>query len=108
MAAGRVPKRRPHDRGEALWRVDVADLGREPGRGRDRARRPAHFPGAPLLARKPSQPGWAAGGGEAVTPEKYRYADAVPAPGGGLIAVREDHTDPAHVKNAIVRVPQRG
>jgi len=49
-----------------------------------------------------------AGGGEAVTPENYRYADAVPAPGGGLIAVREDHTDPAHVKNAIVRVPPRG
>lgn len=39
-----------------------------------------------------------------MTPEGYRYADAVPAPGGGLIAVREDHTDPAHVKNAVVRL----
>jgi hypothetical protein len=28
----------------------------------------------------------------------------VAAPGGGLIAVREDHTDPADVKNAIVRL----
>jgi dipeptidyl aminopeptidase/acylaminoacyl peptidase len=45
-----------------------------------------------------------AGGGEAVTPEGYRYADAVAAPGGGLIAVREDHTDPAKVKNEIVRL----
>jgi dipeptidyl aminopeptidase/acylaminoacyl peptidase len=41
---------------------------------------------------------------EAITPEGYRYADAVPAPGGGLIAVREDHTDPASVRNAIVRL----
>jgi dipeptidyl aminopeptidase/acylaminoacyl peptidase len=40
----------------------------------------------------------------ALTPEGYRYADAVAAPGGGLIAVREDHTDPADVKNAIVRL----
>jgi len=39
-----------------------------------------------------------------MTPNGYRYADAVPAPGGGLIAVREDHTDPATVKNAIVRL----
>jgi dipeptidyl aminopeptidase/acylaminoacyl peptidase len=39
-----------------------------------------------------------------MTPEGYRYADAVPAPGGGLIAVREDHTDPAKVRNAIVRL----
>jgi dipeptidyl aminopeptidase/acylaminoacyl peptidase len=38
------------------------------------------------------------------TPPGYRYADAVPAPGGGLIAVREDHTDPTAVKNAIVRL----
>jgi dipeptidyl aminopeptidase/acylaminoacyl peptidase len=39
-----------------------------------------------------------------ITPNGYRYADAAPAPGGGLIAVREDHTDPAVVKNAIVRL----
>jgi dipeptidyl aminopeptidase/acylaminoacyl peptidase len=46
------------------------------------------------------------GGGapEPMTPEGYRYADAVPAPGGGLIAVREDHTDPAKVRNAVVRL----
>ncbi|HZZ88616.1 MAG TPA: S9 family peptidase, partial [Caulobacteraceae bacterium] len=41
---------------------------------------------------------------EAVTPDGYRYADAVPLPGGGMIAVREDHTDPAKVRNAIVRL----
>ena len=43
-------------------------------------------------------------GGDPVplTPKGYRYADAVAAPGGGLICVREDHTDPADVKNAIV------
>ncbi len=41
---------------------------------------------------------------EALTPEGYRYADAVPLSGGGLIAVREDHTDPANVRNAIVRL----
>jgi dipeptidyl aminopeptidase/acylaminoacyl peptidase len=41
---------------------------------------------------------------EPITPEGYRYADAVPAPGGGLIAVREDHTDPANIRNTIVRV----
>jgi len=41
---------------------------------------------------------------EALTPEGYRYADAIPLPGGGLIAVREDHTDPAIVRNAIVRL----
>ncbi len=39
-----------------------------------------------------------------VTPSGYRYADLVAAPGGGLIAVREDHTDPADVKNAIVHL----
>jgi dipeptidyl aminopeptidase/acylaminoacyl peptidase len=44
---------------------------------------------------------------EPVTPEGYRYADAVPAPGGGLIAVREDHTDPAQVRNAVVRLSGR-
>ena len=42
------------------------------------------------------------------TPEGYRFADAVPTPGGGLIAVREDHTDPANVKNAVVRLPADG
>ncbi len=40
----------------------------------------------------------------ALTPAGYRYADAVAAPGGGLICVREDHTDPADVRNAIVRL----
>ena len=45
---------------------------------------------------------------EPMTPEPYRFADAVPAPGGGLIAVREDHTDPANVKNAVVRLPAAG
>ena len=45
-------------------------------------------------------------GGEAepLTPEGYRYADAAALPGGGLVAVREDHTDPAEVKNAVVRL----
>jgi dipeptidyl aminopeptidase/acylaminoacyl peptidase len=46
----------------------------------------------------------AGGAPEPITPEGYRYADAVPAPGSGLIAVREDHTDPAKVKNALVRL----
>ena len=48
--------------------------------------------------------GGALGGGEPtpLTPPGYRYADLVAAPGGGLIGVREDHTDPADVKNAIV------
>jgi len=41
---------------------------------------------------------------EALTPDGYRYADAVPLPGGGLITVREDHTDPANVRNAVVRL----
>jgi dipeptidyl aminopeptidase/acylaminoacyl peptidase len=41
---------------------------------------------------------------EPMTPEGYRYADAVPARGAGLIAVREDHTDPKHVRNAVVRL----
>lgn len=41
---------------------------------------------------------------EAMTPEGYRYADGVAAPGGGLLAVREDHTEPASVRNAIVRL----
>ncbi|HXQ13992.1 MAG TPA: prolyl oligopeptidase family serine peptidase [Caulobacteraceae bacterium] len=38
----------------------------------------------------------------ALTPEGYRYADLVARPGGGLIGVREDHTDPADVRNTIV------
>ena len=37
-----------------------------------------------------------------LTPKGCRYADCVAAPAGGLICVREDHTDPADVKNAIV------
>ncbi len=41
---------------------------------------------------------------EPLTPPGYRYADCVAAPGGGLVCVREDHTDPADVKNAIVAV----
>jgi dipeptidyl aminopeptidase/acylaminoacyl peptidase len=44
---------------------------------------------------------------EPITPEGYRYADAVPAPGGGLIAVREDHTDAADIRNTIVRLSGR-
>ena len=44
------------------------------------------------------------GAPEPMTPEGYRYADAAAAPGGGLIAVREDHTDSAHVKNTVVRL----
>jgi dipeptidyl aminopeptidase/acylaminoacyl peptidase len=46
----------------------------------------------------------AGGAPQPITPEGFRYADAVPAPGGGLIAVREDHTDPADVRNTIVRL----
>lgn len=51
----------------------------------------------------------------ALTPPDYRYADCVPVTSGdasaaALICVREDHTDPAHVRNALVRiaVPQGG
>jgi dipeptidyl aminopeptidase/acylaminoacyl peptidase len=40
----------------------------------------------------------------ALTPAGYRYADLVAAPDGALIGVREDHIDPAEVKNAIVRL----
>ena len=45
-------------------------------------------------------------GGEprAVTPAGYRYADFTALAGGGLICVRQDHTDPADVKNALVLV----
>jgi dipeptidyl aminopeptidase/acylaminoacyl peptidase len=41
---------------------------------------------------------------EPMTPQGYRYADATPLPGGGLIAVREDHTDPTRVRNTLVRL----
>lgn len=46
----------------------------------------------------------ALGGGEPIplTPLGYRYADMIADLGGGLIGVREDHTDPADVRNAIV------
>ena len=44
------------------------------------------------------------GEAQALTPEGYRYADAAPLPGGGLVAVREDHSDPKDVKNAVVRL----
>jgi dipeptidyl aminopeptidase/acylaminoacyl peptidase len=48
--------------------------------------------------------GGEAPGGEPtpLTPPGYRYADIVAAPGGRLIGVREDHTDRADAKNAIV------
>jgi dipeptidyl aminopeptidase/acylaminoacyl peptidase len=39
---------------------------------------------------------------EALTPQGYRYADCVGAPGGGLVCVRQDHTDPKDVRNTIV------
>jgi dipeptidyl aminopeptidase/acylaminoacyl peptidase len=62
-----------------------------------------------------------AGGSAApVTPPNYRYADCIAQPGTGgagsngvgsggaavaaLICVREDHTDPAHVRNTLVRL----
>jgi dipeptidyl aminopeptidase/acylaminoacyl peptidase len=51
------------------------------------------------------------GGAQApVTPPNYRYADCVALPGAAksaaaLVCVREDHTDPAHVRNALVRLP---
>jgi dipeptidyl aminopeptidase/acylaminoacyl peptidase len=50
------------------------------------------------------------GAAEAVTPAGYRYADCKPRPGdvAELICVREDHTDPAHVRNALVRLPMPG
>jgi dipeptidyl aminopeptidase/acylaminoacyl peptidase len=45
-----------------------------------------------------------------VTPLNYRYADCIALPGAGksasaLLCVREDHTDPARVRNALVRLP---
>jgi dipeptidyl aminopeptidase/acylaminoacyl peptidase len=44
-----------------------------------------------------------------LTPAGYRYADCVAVRGAGdaaaaLICVREDHTDPAHVRNTLVRL----
>ena len=44
------------------------------------------------------------GSAEPLTPEGYRYADGFALAGGGLVAVREDHTDPADIRNAIVRL----
>ena len=46
----------------------------------------------------------------AVTPPNYRYADCIALPGAAksaaaLLCVREDHSDPAHVHNALVRLP---
>ena len=45
-----------------------------------------------------------------VTPPEYRYADCIALPGAAnappaLVCVREDHTDPAHVRNTLVRLP---
>jgi dipeptidyl aminopeptidase/acylaminoacyl peptidase len=50
------------------------------------------------------------GATRALTPPGYRYADCVPSKVRGgfadaLICVREDHTDPQQVRNAIVRIP---
>jgi dipeptidyl aminopeptidase/acylaminoacyl peptidase len=44
-----------------------------------------------------------------VTPPNYRYADCITLPAAAksaaaLLCVREDHTDPAHVRNALVRL----
>jgi dipeptidyl aminopeptidase/acylaminoacyl peptidase len=41
---------------------------------------------------------------QAMTADGYRYADAIPLPGGGLISVREDHSDPANVRNTLVHL----
>jgi dipeptidyl aminopeptidase/acylaminoacyl peptidase len=62
----------------------------------------------------------AGGNATPVTPPNYRYADCIAQPGAGgigsggagsdggavaaLICVREDHTDPAHVRNTLVRL----
>ena len=45
-----------------------------------------------------------------LTPPNYRYADCIAIPAtanstAALICVREDHTDPAHVRNTLVRLP---
>ena len=50
------------------------------------------------------------GGATPLTPPNYRYADCIAVPAAAnstaaLICVREDHTDPAHVRNALVRLP---
>ena len=50
------------------------------------------------------------GNSTAVTPPKYRYADCIAVPAtadsaAALICVREDHTDPAQVRNTLVRLP---
>ncbi|HEY6620118.1 MAG TPA: prolyl oligopeptidase family serine peptidase [Steroidobacteraceae bacterium] len=47
---------------------------------------------------------------KAVTPPDYRYADCIALPGtaksaAALVCVREDHRDPAHVRNVLVRLP---
>jgi hypothetical protein len=51
----------------------------------------------------------AGGSPVALTPAGYRFADCTAAPSGAsagsLICVREDHTDPSVVRNALVRVP---
>lgn len=39
-----------------------------------------------------------------LTTEGYRYADCVAGPDGGLIGVREDHSDPLDIRNAIVAI----
>ncbi len=48
----------------------------------------------------------------ALTPEGYRFADCVPMNGSAaassLICVREDHTTPADVRNAVVRLALPG
>jgi dipeptidyl aminopeptidase/acylaminoacyl peptidase len=55
------------------------------------------------LYRQPLEGG---GAPQAVTPAGYRYAD-ISALGDGLVCVREDHADPARVKNAVVRLSGR-
>jgi dipeptidyl aminopeptidase/acylaminoacyl peptidase len=47
---------------------------------------------------------------EPLTPVGYRYADCTPlradqGPVSALICVREDHTDPRHIRNALVSIP---
>ena len=49
------------------------------------------------------------GASNAVTPPDYRYADCIASPGAAksaaaLLCVREDHRDPAHVRNVLVRL----
>ena len=50
------------------------------------------------------------GAPNAVTPADYRYADCIASPGAAksaaaLVCVREDHRNPAHVRNVLVRLP---